>query len=47
MNRSSLKPGDCVAGPAIVTERETTTIITSGRQAVMQTDGCLLVRKTS
>ena len=44
VSRATLKPGDRVTGPAIVTERETTTIITTGRQAVMQTDGCLLVR---
>ncbi len=43
--RAGMQPGDRVAGPAIVTERETTTIITSGREAVMQADGCLLLRR--
>ncbi|MBN9435720.1 hydantoinase/oxoprolinase family protein [Bosea sp. (in: a-proteobacteria)] len=43
VSRASLRPGDRVAGPAIVTERETTTIVTSGREAVMQADGCLLL----
>jgi len=48
VSRAALRPGDRVLGPAIVTERETTTIITAGRQAVMQSDGCLLIRtKTS
>ena len=45
--RASLRPGDRVAGPAIVTERETTTIVTSGREAVMQADGCLLLSLTT
>ncbi|WP_332682023.1 hydantoinase/oxoprolinase family protein [Bosea sp. (in: a-proteobacteria)] len=41
--RDGLRPGDKVPGPAIVTERETTTIVTAGREAVMQADGCLLL----
>ncbi len=47
VSRAALKPGDRIMGPAIVTERETTTIITAGRQAVMQSDGCLLIRTTA
>ena len=39
-----MKPGDWVAGPAVITERETSTIITGSREVVMQADGCLLVR---
>lgn len=39
-----MKPGDWVAGPAVITERETSTIITASREVVMQADGCLLVR---
>ena len=39
-----LKPGDFVSGPAVITERETSTIITASREVIMQADGCLLVR---
>ncbi|MDL2403116.1 hydantoinase/oxoprolinase family protein [Rhizobium mayense] len=44
VERSSLKPGDWVAGPAVITERETSTIVTASREVVMQADGCLLLR---
>lgn len=43
VERSAMKPGDWIAGPAVITERETSTIITASREAVMQPDGCLLV----
>lgn len=42
--RADLKPGDFVSGPAVITERETSTIITASREVIMQADGCLLVR---
>lgn len=42
--RAELKVGDCVPGPAVITENETTTIITDGQEAIFQADGCLLVR---
>lgn len=42
--RASLRPGDRVAGPAAIVEDETTTIVTAAQDAVMQADGCLLVR---
>ncbi|MFC3075569.1 hydantoinase/oxoprolinase family protein [Shinella pollutisoli] len=42
--RADMKPGDFVSGPAVITERETSTIITASREVVMQADGCLLVR---
>lgn len=42
--RSDMKAGDWVAGPAVITERETSTIITASREVIMQADGCLLVR---
>ena len=42
--RSTMKPGDWLAGPAVITERETSTIITASREVIMQADGCLLVR---
>ncbi|MFC0245501.1 hydantoinase/oxoprolinase family protein [Falsochrobactrum ovis] len=43
--RSAMQSGDFIPGPAIITERETSTIITASREAVMQPDGSLLVRK--
>ncbi|MNH20491.1 hypothetical protein D3C79_802660 [compost metagenome] len=42
--RQDLQPGDWVAGPAVITERETSTIITASREVIMQADGCLLLR---
>ncbi len=42
--RADMKPGDFVSGPAVITERETSTIITASREVIMQADGCLLVR---
>jgi N-methylhydantoinase A len=43
VERTSLSAGDFVSGPAAIVERETTTIISSSYEAVMQPDGCLLV----
>ena len=43
--REHLAPGALVAGPALVLERETTTVVTSNFDAVMQVDGCLLVSR--
>ncbi|CDN52128.1 hydantoinase/oxoprolinase family protein [Neorhizobium galegae] len=42
--RADMKPGDWVSGPAVITERETSTIITTSREVIMQSDGCLLIR---
>lgn len=42
--RLDMQPGDWVAGPAVITERETSTIITASREVIMQADGCLLLR---
>ncbi|GLU29828.1 hydantoinase/oxoprolinase family protein [Brucella sp. NBRC 12950] len=42
--RADMKPGDWIAGPAVITERETSTIVTASREVIMQPDGCLLVR---
>ncbi|MBN8629810.1 MAG: hydantoinase/oxoprolinase family protein [Rhodobacterales bacterium] len=48
VERTSLAPGDRVAGPAVVVERETSTVVTSPFDVVMQSDGSLLlVRKES
>ncbi|WP_313604225.1 hydantoinase/oxoprolinase family protein [Rhizobium sp.] len=44
VDRADMKPGDFVSGPAVITERETSTIITASREVIMQADGCLLVR---
>lgn len=44
--RSTLKPGARVLGPAIIVESETSTVVTSSFDAVLQGDGTiLLVRK--
>ncbi|MGQ3236573.1 hydantoinase/oxoprolinase family protein [Shinella sp.] len=43
--REGLKPGDVVKGPAIVVERETSTMLTAAFKAVVQNDGCLLVTR--
>jgi N-methylhydantoinase A len=45
--RAGMQPGDRVAGPAAIIEKETTTILTSRFEAVMQSDGCLVVRAVS
>ncbi len=44
VEREAMKPGEWIAGPAIITERETSTVVTSSREAIMQADGCLLLR---
>ncbi|MEZ5797640.1 MAG: hydantoinase/oxoprolinase family protein [Paracoccaceae bacterium] len=41
--RDSLAPGDRISGPAIVVERETSTVVTSPFDVVMQADGSLLI----
>lgn len=43
--RESMEAGSEVNGPAIIVEDETTTIVTSGFRATMQTDRCLLVQR--
>ena len=42
--RGDLRPGDGLAGPAVIVERETATVVPDGFEAVAQSDGCLLVR---
>ncbi|MEI5678211.1 hydantoinase/oxoprolinase family protein [Mesorhizobium sp. CGMCC 1.15528] len=44
VSRNEMQPGDWVSGPAVITERETSTIITASREVIMQADGCLLLR---
>ncbi|CAM4089573.1 hydantoinase/oxoprolinase family protein [Bordetella tumulicola] len=43
VERAGLLPGTRIAGPAIVVERETSTLITASFEAIVQADGCLLV----
>ena len=46
VDRDALRPGARLSGPAVVVERETSTIVTSPFDVVMQHDGSLLlVRK--
>lgn len=44
-SRTDLKPGDVVNGPAVIVERETSTLLTSSFKAIPQNDGCLLVTR--
>lgn len=46
-HRDALATGACVRGPAVIAERETSTILTAAFEAVVQSDGCLLVRTTA
>ncbi|WP_334193744.1 hydantoinase/oxoprolinase family protein [Pararhodobacter sp.] len=41
--RADLSPGERVSGPAVITERETSTVVTSAFDTVMQPDGSLLL----
>jgi N-methylhydantoinase A len=43
IERASLKVGESVKGPAIIVEPETSTLVTSSFDAMVQPDGCLLV----
>ncbi len=47
VEREALSPGDGVAGPAIVVERETATVIAPGWRAVMQDEGSLLIERVA
>ena len=44
IGRDAIGSGARVSGPAIIVERETTTIVSSKFDAIMQPDGCLLLR---
>ena len=41
--RAGLAPRSGVAGPAVITERETSIVVPSGFSATMQADGCVLM----
>ena len=43
--RENLTPGDCVMGPAIIVEDQTTTWIPSEKKSTVQQDECLLITK--
>jgi len=43
--RENLNPGDCVMGPAIIVEDQTTTWISSEKKSSVQQDYCLLITK--
>ena len=47
VERHALVAGDRVLGPAVIVETQTTTLLSSRQQAIMQTDGCLLVTRTT
>jgi N-methylhydantoinase A len=39
--RSDMTPGACIAGPAVITEDETTIIVPTSRRAIALADGCI------
>ncbi len=47
VERNDLSPGDAVAGPGVIVEQQTTTVLGSHHVAVMQSDGTLLVTRGS
>ena len=44
-DRTSLGAGDCIAGPAIVTQLDTTTLVAAGWQAEVLASGALMLRR--
>lgn len=47
VERDALSPGDAVAGPGVIVEEQTTTVLGSHHIAVMQTDGSLRITRGS
>ncbi|WP_282605177.1 hydantoinase/oxoprolinase family protein [Pelagibius sp. Alg239-R121] len=45
IERTALTPGKATAGPAVIVESETSIIVPVGFEAVMQSDGCLLLSR--
>ncbi len=43
--RDALRPGDRITGPAVIVERETSTVVTSPFDAVLQSDGSILLTR--
>lgn len=46
VERDSLQPGVAVAGPAVIVEPQTTTVLGAHHHAVMQPDGTLRITRT-
>jgi N-methylhydantoinase A len=47
LSRQDLRPLDIVDGPAIIAEEQTTTVLGSNHRCAVQTDGTLLITRTS
>lgn len=47
IHRNDMSPGDVALGPGVIVESQTTTVLASHHQAVMQTDGTLLVTRAA
>jgi len=45
VQRDDMSPGDVAHGPGVIVESQTTTVLASHHQAVMQTDGTLLITR--
>lgn len=45
VRREDLSPGTTIEGPAVITEDETSTIVSASFRATMQTDGALLIAR--
>ncbi len=45
IERSALQPGDVVDGPAVITEDETSTIVSAAFKVRLETDGALLITR--
>jgi len=45
VDRHSLTAGDCIIGPAVIVEDETSTVVTAPFDAVMQADGTILLTR--
>ncbi|WP_335980373.1 hydantoinase B/oxoprolinase family protein [Streptomyces sp. CA2R106] len=45
--RESMRPGESVAGPAVITETNSTTVVDEGWQAAMAPEGHLVLRRTA
>jgi N-methylhydantoinase A len=43
--RESLRPGDVVAGPALIAEDETTTVVTAGFEARLNAIGYIVLER--
>ncbi|TIW80422.1 MAG: hypothetical protein E5V53_15795, partial [Mesorhizobium sp.] len=45
VERDKLCVGDRLAGPAVIVERETSTVVTTSFDAVIQSDGAILLTR--